>query len=266
MKRVLVIADPHCGHQAGLTHPDFQYKMISNPHSDLERRHNKFAELQSQVWQWYGKTIKQLKPIDILFNLGDNIDGRGEKWGSTELIEVDQNQQCAMAVRAIEVIKAKKIFMVYGTPYHSSPGYNDWEDGIAESVHADRIGSREFVDVNGVVFDLRHRTSKSSIPHGQGTLLAKQKLWNTIWSETDMEPNADVVLRGHIHDYSFIGRQNWLAMSVPGLEWWTKYGSRICDGIVNIGIVVFDVRNKSDFTWKHIGCNLGILKANLIKA
>lgn len=265
MKRVLVISDLHCGHQTGITPPDYQYRMISNPHTNSDHQHNRFAEIQNQVWTWYVESLEQLQPIDILLDVGDNIDGRGEKSGSTELIEVNQNRQCSMAVMALKLAKAKNIFMVYGTPYHSAPGYNDWEDGIAESMKAERIESKLFVDINGVVFDLRHRASKSSIPHGQGTLLAKQKLWNTIWAELEMQPNADIVLRGHIHDYSFIGRQNWMAISAPGLEWSTKYGNRICDGIINVGLLYFDIESKDDFIWKHIGCNLGVLKDELIK-
>lgn len=266
MKRVLIFSDPHCGHQAGLTPPDSRFRVISNPETALESLQNRFVEVQTQVWQWFSKTVKALQPIDILFDMGDNLDGRGEKSGSTELITADQNKQCAMGVRAIREIKAKKNYMVYGSPYHATSGYSDWEDGIAKDIEAVEIASKLFIDVEGVIFDLRHKASKSSIPHGQGTLLAKQKLWNSMWAEVDMQPNADVVIRGHIHDYSFIGRQNWLAMSAPGLEWWTKFGDRICDGIINIGLVYFDIKSKNDFTWEHIGCNLGILKADLIKA
>ena len=112
MKRVLVFSDPHCGHETGLTHPSYQYSFIREPIDSLERRHNKFRDIQEQVWNWYEQTVESVKPIDILFNLGDNIDGRGEASGSTELIVADQNKQCNMAVRAIEIIEADKIFFV----------------------------------------------------------------------------------------------------------------------------------------------------------
>ena len=154
--------------------------------------------------------------------------------------------------------------MVYGTPFHATAGYNDWEDEIADSVGATKIGAREFIEVEGVVFDLKHKVGKSSIPHGQGTLLAKQKLWNTVWAEIDMQPNAQVVLRGHIHDYCGIFRQNWLAMSCPALEWSTKYGTRMTDGIVNVGLILFKVEN-GKYEWEHYGCDLGILKTKVIK-
>jgi predicted phosphodiesterase len=264
-KRLVVISDPHSGHQAGLTHPDYQYRRIREPADDAERRRNKFATLQKQIWEWFFSTIQQLQPVHVLFHLGDAIDGRGERSGGTEIIEADQNIQCTMATRAIRVIGAQKIFMVYGTPYHTCSGYNDWEDIVADNLRTEKIGSREFVDINGTVFDLRHKMSKSSIPHGQGTLLAKQKLWNDMWALVGRQPDADVLLRGHIHDFWAMQNTRWLAMALPGLEWSTKYGARIVDGMVNIGFVHFDVEPDGSFEWHHHDCQLGVLKTRPIK-
>jgi hypothetical protein len=54
-------------------------------------------------------------------------------------------------------------------------------------------------------------------------------------------------------------------MSAPALEWSTKFGTRIADVIVNIGLVHFDVGEK-EYQYEHIGCNLGVLKVEAIKA
>jgi len=265
MKRILVISDLHCGHETGLTHPDFQYAYRNSLSSDLAKRKRKFAEIQRQVWDWYTSTIESLKPIDILFDMGDNIEGPAEKSSGTELITSDLNEQCTMAEMAIDSVKADKIFMVYGTYYHVSR-YQDCEDTIADMVGADKIGSREFIDVNGVVFDLKHQIGRSSIPHGQGTLLAKEKLWNTLWAHDDLQPYAHIVLRGHIHFYSYVGRDDWLAMSLPALQWSSKYGARVAQGKVGLGMVKFDVEDSGDYSFEHLQCNLGVMKAKLIKA
>jgi len=264
MKRILCLGDLHSGNQAGLTPPSYWYPMVEEPRNSLQRRRNKFAEIQRQVWGWYKEQIEALQPIDVLLDLGDNTDGRGEKSGSTELITPDQNLQCDMAVRALEIVKVKAKVMVYGSPYHSATDYSDWEDIVADGAHFDKIGSREFVDVNGVIFDLRHKVSKSSVPHGLGTLLAKQRLWNLVWSDVDLQPNANIILRGHIHEYAYDGRHNWVVISIPALEWSTKYGSRVVDGIVNIGMVYIDVEENGEFSFKHLGCTLGILKADTL--
>jgi len=264
--RVLCFSDPHGGHQAGLTPPDYWYPIISKPRNSLQRRRNKFAELQRQVWKWYIKTIEELQPIYALFDLGDNVDGRGEKSGCTELITTDQHLQCDIAVRAIEKIKAKRKYFVYGTPYHVSEGYQDWEDLVADGVNADKIGSREFIEVNGTIFDLKHHIGRSSSPYGQGTLNAKEKMWNYIWNHLDLQPFAHVTLRGHIHSYWVDGPHEWKVMTLNALEWSSKFGTRIAQGRVSVGLTHFDVYGPNDYDYKDHQCLLGIMKAKLIKA
>ena len=56
-KRVVVIADMHCGSCVGLTPPDWQQNYIKN---DKTKR-NKYASLQQQCWDFYYKTIMKLK-------------------------------------------------------------------------------------------------------------------------------------------------------------------------------------------------------------
>ena len=265
-KRIVAIGDLHSGHRAGLTHPDYWQKEIKYTTSIQERVHNKFARIQRAIWRWYEAEMEAIKPIHICFNLGDNIDGRGERSGSTELIAVDQNIQCTMAVKALRIMDAQKYFMAYGTPYHTCSGYAEWEDSVAEGIRAEQIGARVFVDVNGVIFDLRHKMSKSTIPHGQGTLLAKQKLWNDIWSLVDVEPNADVSIRAHIHDFLHMHNFRWHAISLPGMEWSTKFGSRVVDGMVNIGYVIIDVEEDGTLHIYPRECKLGIMKSKLVKA
>lgn len=253
-KRIVVISDTHCGHLSGLTPPAWQ---ITNEQS------LKFSSLQSEMWNWYKKTLKALQPIDILFHLGDNIDGRGEKSGGTELITSDQFGQCAMAVRCIKEANAKKVVMVYGTPYHVSAGYQDFEMMIAHDVNA-KISGYEEVDVNGTIFSLRHKIGNSTVPHGKGTALAKQWLWNRLWSEQNLKNRCDVFLRGHVHNFNYIGNNDFLAMSLPALEWSTKFGSRQCDGIVGLGIMHFDV-TKGGYTWQLHEAKLKSQKVQLLK-
>jgi hypothetical protein len=179
--------------------------------------------------------------------MGDMIDGRGEKSGGTELVTLDTNEQNEMAIQSLEEVKAKKIVGVYGSPYHTAPGYADNEDAIADAFGAKfKIGAREFPDINGVVFDLQHKVGKTSIPHGQHTMVAKAQLWNMIWASRDMQPKAKIVLRAHIHDFTECQNSMGQAMSCPALEWSTKYGSRIVQGHVSMGLLSFDISEKGE--------------------
>jgi hypothetical protein len=263
-KRILVIGDNHSGHVAGLTPSDWQLRYINNEKGDNIKRRNKFMMLQQQMWDWYKKTVDALKPIDILIHLGDNIDGRGIKNGGNELIEPDQKMQCKMACEVINYVEAKQVVMTYGTPYHCGD-IVDFEDDIAEEVGATKIGGHEWINVNGCIVDCKHKLSKSSSPSGIFNPLSRGKIQNMLWSERDLQPRSNIILRGHTHEEAFCGKGDWLAVSIPSLEWSTKFGVRQCEGLVSIGITHFDIDEKGGFTWQFHLANLQTQKALALK-
>lgn len=243
MKRVLVISDLHCGHRSGLTPPEFQY----DPENQ-EKEWAKFGKIQNILWDFYERTIKDLKPIDALLVNGDAVEGKGKKSGGTELITSDRKVQADMAAKCILLAGAKKNVMTYGTDFHVG-GDEDWEDLVAEKVGA-KIGSHEWVDVNGLIFDMRHYAGRSIIPHGRLTAPLREQLWNTLWAEIAGYPKADVILRSHVHyhvDGQVFGKR---VFTTPALQLHTKYGSRRATGTVDIGILHFDVEDKENYTWK----------------
>lgn len=232
------MADFHCGHMVGLTPPEYQ------THDDLKRFHRK-------LWSWFEG---ELPKADILFLLGDLIDGEGTKSRGTELTHPDVGRQIDMAVNIIERVQnrtgVRKIYGVYGTPYHASPGGNDLEHNVLNRVGG-TIGSHEWVDVNGVMFDLKHDIGSSSVPYGQGTPLNKEHTWNLEWAlKEEYNPKSDVILRGHVHRYDFAGSVDYLAMSLPALQGpGSKFGKRRCSRTVHFGFVHFDVGDEGGYSW-----------------
>ena len=152
-------------------------------------------------------------------------------------------------------------FLSHNTPYHVGK-LDDYEDLLADHLGA-TIKDHPFFTVDGVVFDMKHRVGGSSIPHGRGTAVAKEWLWNVLWAERGEQPKADVILRSHVHYHSYIGGPGWVAMTTPALQAaGSKYGGRIMSGTVDWGVVVFDVEN-GEFDWKAYIVNL---KSNKVKA
>lgn len=245
---MVVISDLHCGHLVGLTHPDWHYM-----------GDDKTCKNQRELWKWYESVIASLKPIDILVVNGDAIDGTGWRAGGTDQKTVDRLEQCDMAAKAIECAEANTIRMTYGTPYHTGQG-EDWESIIADKVGA-KIESHAFFDVDGVVFDIKHKVGSSGIPHGRHTAVAKEKLWNTMWSDRKQQPDADVVIRSHVHYHSFCGTPDHLAMTTPALQGYgSKFGARQCSGLVDIGLVYFDI-DDGGYTWESKIAGLAQQKA-----
>ena len=244
MKRVVIISDLHSGHVVGLTHPSFDVK---------HDQPTIIEQARAEYWQWFASRIDALRPIHVLIVNGDCIEGKGEKSGGTELIETDRNEQVKMAAAAIKFIGAEKVYMSYGTPYHTGAS-EDFEDSVAQQVEAVKIGSHDWLDVNGLVFDYRHFISGSQIPHGRFTALASDRLWNLLWNEHGEYPKSDVIIRSHVHYYSHCDGVGWDAFITPALQGsGSKYGARKMKGTVDFGFLSFDVEDKTRWSYKkHI--------------
>lgn len=249
-KRIIALSDLHCGSVVGLTPPGYRRKMV-----DGNPKWGKHSQLSKELWDFFAsevRAVRREKPIDIMFCLGDCIDGTGRRSGGTELITTDRELQAYIAAECLNYVQAKKKVIVYGTPYHTGES-EDYENLVAERTDAD-IGSHRWVDVNGVVFDLKHFVGGSTIPHGRTTAMGREQLWNLIYSEYDEQPKADVILRGHCHYHE--GRFNplYMGMILPALQGYgSKYGARQCSGKVDFGFVVFDINEKGEYSWRsHI--------------
>jgi hypothetical protein len=242
-KRVVVVADMHCGHRVGLTPPGSQMAP-----QNAERR--KWANAQKKLWDFYAETIDSLRPIDVLLVNGDCIDGRGSRSGGMELAFPNQQEQCDIAAECINYAKAKTIVMSRGTDYHTGL-IEEYEDDIARLVGAKKIGNHEWVNVNGLMFDLKHHVGTSQIPHGRHTAIARDRLWGLLWAERDQAPKGDIFLRSHVHFFSYCGAEDWLAMTTPALQGLGgRYGSKRLSGTVDFGLVSFDVDKNGGYTWQ----------------
>ena len=261
-KRLVVIADLHSGSCVGLTHPDWQSSHVMN---DRTKR-NKYSLLQRQCWDFYYKTIMSLKPIDILMINGDCIEGKDEKGGGTELIVTDRQDQAEMAADAIKICSADKIFMTYGTPYHVSSSGEDFENLVKEYVKAERIGSHEWLDINGKVFDFKHKVGSSGLPHTRFTAIAREKLWSVMWAERKEQPSSDVVVRSHVHYFEAVMNKDFLGITTPALQaMGTKYGGRQCTGTIDFGLLSFDIDCDGGMEWHAHLADISSQKAKAIK-
>lgn len=253
MKRVVILADLHCGHMGGLTPPE---KWFAEDDTDHVRE--KFARLQRIMWGFYKRNIDELKPIDILMVNGDLIDGKGDKSGGTEQITTDRYEQVKIAAQCLSIAEANTVVMAFGTPYHSGED-EDWESVIQDQLEAKeiKIGGHEWYDVNGLVFDMRHHVSRSIVPYGRGTPLMREALWSILWAELAGYPKSDIIVRSHVHYFTYIESLSKVALTTPALQGFTKFGSRRATGLIDIGFIHFDVEGRED--WK-IGKHLLNLK------
>ncbi len=249
MKRILVVGDIHGGHESSVTPPDWHIALTHG--NSLKAR---LAQIQRLHWEWYIENIKKYGPFDGIVVNGDCIEGKGAKSGGTENITNDRHEQVDIATQVIEAARSKrtdKIVMTYGTAYHTGDG-EDFEDIIARALDVKKPGAHEWLDVEGVIFDIKHHCGSSSVPHARHTAVARERLSNILWNEVGNQPKGDVIIRSHVHYYNFCGGRNWVAMTTPALQGMgSKYGSRRCSGIVDFGFVVFEVNN-GEYKWHPV--------------
>ena len=235
--RVLLPGDYHCGSNVGLTPPAYQYKYIAFPKTEEHRRRNKWSRLQKECWDWYINTVDMLRPIDKAFVMGDLIDGDGSRSGGTELITTDRKVQMCMAIEALEILEAGGMVMVYGTPYHTGQA-EDYETDAAQHFGC-KIGGHEWENINGCVFDLKHKQSNCKNP---ATSIWNEIVDNREWAVLGEQPKADVLVRAHTHRFCHIRIEDCIGISIPALQaYGTKFGARACSRKVQFGLVALDV-------------------------
>jgi hypothetical protein len=203
------------------------------------------------LWKFYTKAIDDLKPIDILVVNGDAIEGKGERSGGVELITPDRHEQIRMAKQAIDYVKAATVRIVYGTRYHVGKE-EDFESLLADSVECKDVKTQGhgFFDVDGLNFDIKHKVGSSTVPHGRMTAIARARLWNVIWNaEHERQPKADILIRSHVHYHQYCGGESWFALTTPALCYNSSFGIRECEGLVDVGLVYFDIMSDGGYRW-----------------
>ena len=260
-KDILCISDLHCGHRYGILPSECISTSLRIPTSP------KWEEWQEKSWGFVESTLQQITPkkgFDAVFALGDNIDGNARKNGGVELLTSNRDEQVAIAAAFYSHIKRRMTVMVRGTPYHVGTEEN-WEDILAREIKADKIGDHEWPEVNGVIFDLKHKVGSSSVPHGRHTAPSRAAVWNMLWAERKMQPKARVFLRGHAHYYDISGNSRQLSMILPALQGWTGFGAKECEGTVDFGMITFRVYEDGSFTWQEHFMDMTFAAAQILK-
>ncbi len=238
-KRALITADQHAGHLVGLT-----------PEGDWESRTTKWGQTERACWKFYAEMVDKYKPYDLHIVNGDAIAGKNKKSGSRQLITADMKEQCRIAKTAILFSECKVVRMTRGTGYHVGTEDN-WENVLADMLTLEgidcKVKNHAFLNFNGKNFDIKHKLSGSTVPHGRMTALAKEILWARLWNDRGVQPSPDVLIRSHTHYYEQIHHDNCYGISTPALQGLgDEYGEQQCSGTVDFGIIIMDIYNTGE--------------------
>jgi hypothetical protein len=241
-KRVLITADWHTGHRAGLTPP----KYYSGG--------REWVNYQSQKWEWFKDEISKHK-WDCHVNMGDIIDGPGVK-DSSETI-MDLNSEISAAIEIVETISAPVNWFVYGTRVHTvSKDGIELDLEVAKYINGKddpQIAGQLWLEYDKWILDCRHApSSRSGVPLTRANPLIKERLSNVAWHAEGVQPLATHYFRAHQHYMFDCGEPGrWSAYSCPALQSAaTKYG-RILSNVVHCGIGYLEIPDNGDWPiWK----------------
>lgn len=235
MKKVMAIGDLHCGSMVGLTHPDWIIR---------EGRDKSYYDIQVNLWNQFNEIVDAAGTVDALIVNGDVVDGKGCASGGTEQITTDMLEQTDMAIAAISQIDFKKAFFTYGTPYHvTTKSGEDFEKIVANAFNAP-IEDETNVEVDGVLFNAKHKLGTSPSSFNRATAISKQHIWDVLNSHYGQDPTIDVFLRSHVHFYFHCDDSHYDGFILPALQASaTKFGARQCYGSTDCGVMLFYVED-----------------------
>ena len=247
MATIIVESDYHSGHIAGLTPPS--YWTGSGP----------WRKVQMELWRKRQAIIEEVGRPDLLILNGDLLDGKGTRSGGTEELTTAMITQARMATECAMQWEAPHVAISRGTDYHVGWGGEDWEDDVAErvltatrNIHGKdaqvEIEDQLFIRHEGITIDAKHHSGSTSIPHGGGTAILKDKVWNEQWwLDGQGQPLADIILRSHCHwhegYWGFRSGKVWYAIRTPALQAkGTKFGKK-CSHRVDWGLIRIEVED-----------------------
>lgn len=228
MTRVIVISDNHAGHILGLTPPEYWREDVRSIHEPF--------------WNWW--MGNKAESYDVMLHLGDAVDGDGHK-ESTFHLTTDIDIQQEIAIKVIESANAKTHKFVSGTPYHCGTAL-DYDKAVARHF-GDEISWMRKIDIEGVKINMAHTVVKSTTPVGGDIALKKQRIWNYIYAQIENDAPADLILRGHIHEYLENGDTRMRMRTVPALKIgnpdFDRYARKMQGGFYDVGFIELDIDN-----------------------
>lgn len=227
MTRGIIISDTHSGHLLGLTPPEYR---SARP---------EIGAIMTPFWDWWTSSLNP-DGYDVMIHCGDIVDGDGHKDTSFHLT-TDINQQIAISKAVIDSINARKHLFVYGTPYHGG-NILDYEKIVAD-YYGDQASWMRKVEIDGVKFNIAHVIGKSTTPVGGDIALRKQLVWDALLEDE----SADVILRGHAHEYRMLSGASQTACICPALKIgdpdFDRYGRKMQGGHYHVGFIEFTTDN-----------------------
>lgn len=176
----------------------------------------------NECWQHF---CQQCPEMDVLFLMGDLIDGQQKKSQGIPLFTTHLREQVDGATELLRPIaeKAETIYRTEGTPYH-----DDFHDPLA-LLDAELGVKRTFQIGDFVIGDrvlnVAHHPMGGATMYS-GTKLDREQLWAKRSASAKKVPDPTWIVRGHHHDFSTFHREDVSVASCPAWQLPTAWAKK----------------------------------------
>jgi len=201
--------DTHCGSHYGLW-----------PKEDTPNRGFSGCKYLLNCWESWLKSLP--KKIDILWLMGDLIDGKQSKSRGTHLFTTSLSEQAEGAISVLAPLaeRAELIYRVDGTPYHE-----DYEGAL--KLLDSELGvdvSRQVIDkdLGTGIINVAHHPAGGTALYG-GTKVDKEVVWSRYAAAQGHIPQCRWLVRAHLHWYIMQSTASCIAVQTPCWELQTPH-------------------------------------------
>jgi hypothetical protein len=173
------------------------------------------------------------------------VDGPGEKNGGRELCISDLREQVSASAELIRALRPEMVAIVKGSRYHVGKAIF-LEDLLAEELGIPTPLWENRFRFAGKVFSVRHKISKTALPHTSFTPLARDCDLDLRRSARAEQEKTDVLIRAHVHKFVQLQFDGILAITLPGMQFESDYGNAECNGVTDVGFVELEIGKEGD--------------------
>lgn len=254
MSRAAKVERPKTIVFAGDTHTGSRYGL--NPEDILPEKYATGGRYLLECWKWI--LDKLPAEIDLLFLMGDLIDGVQHKSDGTKLVTADLSEQAEAAAEVLKPLadRAKAVYRVHGTPYHESFHGSvkllDAELGVKK--HAQVLD----VDLGTGILNVAHHPMGGHVLY-RGTASNREALWSTWAAAKKKVPFARWIVRAHHHEWGVMELEGQQVVHCPCMKLQDPHAAKQSywkyQPSLGVVLAVPDPIDEDDFHFKGILCD-----------
>lgn len=256
--RTVIFNDGHSGSIHALKSPFAKLR-----EDDAESPMNKQQEI---LFDFFSEVVDEWRAPDRLILNGDLLDGRGFRGSLKGIWSDNLLDQADDAVALAKMWEAREIFLIRGTPYHTTTEGVDAEEYIGEQLGAVKEGGRWATEIKMInlapkgaperIVHVAHHLAGSKWFAYRGTALSRAMsavmLNESHFIDKTIHEKISGIIRAHNHYYWYSESTSRFMLSAPAWQLPTPFTLKVMpESPSDIGAVQFTFYEDGSWSKEH---------------